>query len=356
MKVKREDFVGLLTSVQPGLATREVLQQTQSFIFTDGMIVTYNDEISVRRPTPFGAEFVGAVKSDELFKLMRRMKSDVIDITLEGKEFHVRTKSSAAGIACEAEIVAPINEIQCPTNDSDAWAPLPENFIDAVRFCHTSVGQNMTRPLLTCIHFGPDRAESTDTFRITVFTLKQGKPLATPFLVPGAVVKHLTAYKLKDYCVHNGWLHLKTLDGAVFSCRTYTDPYPDVNKALNVEGREFVLPDGLDETVQRAVVFVEGEEFSVDKKIEISVKAKQVMVKSKGANGWFKEVLSSTYDGESFTFFISPAFLVEAYRMARTCIIGDGRLKMSCDQFTHVLSLVKVGKKQNKEDDTDAGE
>lgn len=347
MRLQREDFVRVLTAVQPGLASREVLEQTQSFIFVDKMVVTYNDEVSVRYP--FDGGFTGAVKAEELFKLLRRTKSTTIDVEVTDKELSVRTKSSKAGIALEPDIIAPINEMKCPAlDDPEAWHDLPANFKEALKFCHPCIGQNMSRPLLTCIHFNTTRAEATDSFRISVYKLT-GEPLKQKFLVPGTAVKDISGYVMKEYCVANGWLHLKTADNAIFSCRTYTDEYPSVEKALHVEGREFKFPDGMDAVVERAVVFIEAEEFATDKKIEIAVQPGKMLIHSQGRNGWFKEVLSSDYDGTPFMFYISPSFLLAAYEVARSCIIGDGRLSMSCDQFTHVLALVKVEKKAKKE-------
>lgn len=346
MRIEREVFTGILTAVQPGLASREVLEQTQSFIFMDGYVMTYNDEVSVRHPIPI--KVAGAVKADELYKLLRRTKLAVIDVEVnqgEGEsgqgEFIVRTKTSQAGIALQSKITAPVKDLKVPDVESDEWKDLPKNFMEALIFCSATVSSNMSRPIFTCIHINKGTAESSDSFRVTTFKLSE--PVTDSFLVPGAIIRFLKQYTLEAYCATEGWLHFLTDKKAVFSCRTFSQDYPNIAPLLNVEGESFDLPDGLEDVVQRAVVFVEGEEFAKDKRIDIKVKEGMMLLESHGVNGWFKEKVSIRYKGEAFEFAITPDFLLQAYKMSKECIIGEGRLKMSGDQFAHVLALVEEG-------------
>ena len=49
MKINRKDLIKVLKKVQPGLASQEIIEQSGAFVFTDGRVFTYNDEIAVRR-------------------------------------------------------------------------------------------------------------------------------------------------------------------------------------------------------------------------------------------------------------------------------------------------------------------
>lgn len=338
MKIAREKLLSALTAVQPGLASKEIIEQTQSFIFRDGHVTTYNDEVSVRHPVEL--DISGAVKAEELHTLLKRTAADTLDITIkDDKELVVRTPNSEAGIVLEAEIRAPLDVVQAPEPSDKGWQSLPSNFLDALRFCATTVATDMSRQILTCVHLHEDRAESTDTFRITSFTLAGEVP--EPMLVPGAVIKFLQQYKFLGYMHRNEWLHFTTAEGAVFSCRTLAGQFPNLSRFLDMKGRAFKFPEGLDAVVQRAVVFTASQDFQADQYIEIAVKPGMLRVASKGSHGHFKELVKlPDYKGEEFKFSIHPEFLSAAYSMLRTCEVSDSQLKLVGTNFTHLLNLV----------------
>lgn len=336
MRIKRQELLAALAAVQPGLANKEIIEQTQSFIFLDGQVITYNDVVSVRHPLDLG--FNGAVKADELYKLLRRHKSAEVDISKGENMVVVRTKTSQAEIVMDTEIRAPIEEVQVPLPEDEEWGELPTNFKDALRFCSTTVSVDMTKQLLTCIHFRGKVAESTDGFRITQYKLETG--IEAAFLVPGSAIKHILNYTLEGVIVRNGWLHLLTDKGAVFSCRTYADDYPDLNRFLDVQGDQFTLPEGMDEVVERAVIFTSAEEFEADQYITIAVQSGKMTISGKGSHGRFREKIKSDYKGDGFQFDIHPGFLKEAYTMLRTCEYTSTQLKLSGPSFTHLLNLV----------------
>ena len=48
--MKKNDLVEALEVVKPGLANKDLIEQTTSFAFINGNVVTYNDEISISSP------------------------------------------------------------------------------------------------------------------------------------------------------------------------------------------------------------------------------------------------------------------------------------------------------------------
>jgi len=346
MEINREALLSALTAVQPGLASREIIEQTQSFIFKAGFVVTYNDEVSVRHPVNLDLE--GAVRAEELFKILKRLKAtETVDVSVEDSHLVVtgmgKQRKAQAGIVMDAEIKAPFEIVGSPDPADDSWKDLPSNFLGALRFCATTVGKDMTRQLLTCIHFAGNVAESTDAYRITQY--KMDEDVGGAFLVPGAVVSDILRYSFNGWVVTDGWLHLRTKDGAVFSCRTYKDEYPDLNRFLTIEGDEFHLPEEMGDIIDRAVVFTSSEDFQVDQFLAIVVKEGRMKVSAKGSFGWFKEMLTVPYKGDGFSFYIHPGFLKEAFSMLRTCQVCGSHLKLVGTNFTHLLNLVVVGDK-----------
>ena len=75
--MKRIDLLKALEIVKPGLASKEIIQQTTSFAFIEGRVVTFNDEISISHPVP-DLDIQGAVQADELYKFLKKTKADEI--------------------------------------------------------------------------------------------------------------------------------------------------------------------------------------------------------------------------------------------------------------------------------------
>ena len=48
MRVSREKLMQALEAVSPGLANRELIEQSSCFVFKSGMVMTFNDEVAGR--------------------------------------------------------------------------------------------------------------------------------------------------------------------------------------------------------------------------------------------------------------------------------------------------------------------
>jgi hypothetical protein len=67
-QVNREVLLQQLESVQAGLSSREIIEQSSCFVFKDGNVVTFNDEVSCSRPCELGS-FTGAVQAAPLLSI-----------------------------------------------------------------------------------------------------------------------------------------------------------------------------------------------------------------------------------------------------------------------------------------------
>ena len=50
MKTNKTKLQTALEIVKPGLANKEIIEQSTSFAFLKGKVVTYNDEVSISHP------------------------------------------------------------------------------------------------------------------------------------------------------------------------------------------------------------------------------------------------------------------------------------------------------------------
>ena len=78
MKIATSKIKEALAIVKPALANKEILEQTTSFAFLNGRVVTYNDEISISHP--FESDFEGAVKAEELYGLLSRTTKEEVSL------------------------------------------------------------------------------------------------------------------------------------------------------------------------------------------------------------------------------------------------------------------------------------
>ena len=338
MKINREELLGILSAVQPGLAAKEIIEQSQSFLFKGGMVTTYNDEISVRHPIAFDLE--GVVKADELHKLLSKVKAKELEIEATENEFRIKSSRTKAGIRLETEFSLPIDEIA----DPKSWKPVPEGFLEGIKITRFSASSDMTRLVLTCIRIEGSVMETCDRYRLTRFKLK-GKGAQTfkkPVLVPASSLAHLLKYEPKEVGKTKGWIHFRMENGAVFSCRTVEGDYPNTEKLLKVQGAAVEFPTRIGGMIERAQIFAHGD-LVQDKFIEVSIADDRLMIKGEGDAGWVKERARIDYSGPKVSFMVNPQFLMDVLDILSSVTIGKSRLKMEGEGFVHVVHLFAGG-------------
>lgn len=331
MKVDRKELLEVLACVAPGLSKAEGVEQAQCFIFMGDKVMTYNDEITVA--ASYKTEFTGAVKADEFQRLLRKLKDDEVDITDEGTELLVKTKKTRAGIALEADVAAHIESFKLPGKTE--YNKLPEGFTEAIKFCSFSAANDMTKPILMCIHVAGNRATSSDGIRITQYKL--GGEVEEPILIQAAAAVQLCKYKPTHCCVQGGWLYFKVAK-AFFCCRTFEEEYPDVSPHLKVKGAKVTLPKGFKDLLDKANIFAAGTKDVA--RVSIKLAPGVMEVKGKGDSGWIKERAKLDYDGEEVSFMARPEFLMEAVGLLDNITVGERSLKLQAKEFIHVVAIM----------------
>jgi len=337
MQIDRKELLDQLDQVKPATRDNETTPQSDCFLFQDGSICTFNDEILIRMPCCLKAE--GAIKAAPLHHLLSKATEDVLTFQQSEGVFLLAGKRNRAGLTVEAEIKSPAASIELPTT----WARLPANFLDGLKFCMFSASTDMSRPALTGIHVFGDIAESCDNFRLTRFTMEAG--VGKPLLIPATAAAILIKYPVTRYGLTKGWAHFKAKE-LIFSCRVGEEKYPDITPLLKVEGEKVKVPEKIREALDRASVFTESE-FDQDRKIKISFKPDRMIVEGKNVNGWYQEKLAMKYDGDELTFQIHPAFLQEMVSIMDEVVVGENKLKIKGKGFVHVVSLIADDTKED---------
>jgi len=342
MKINKNDLQRALEKVKPGLANKEIIEQSTHFAFMGDRVVTYNDEISISCQV-LNLDLTGAVSAQELYAFLNRIKVEEIEAEITENEIRLKTGKGTAGLVLHPEIRLPLQEM----GDIEEWHELPEGFMEAMAFCRFSCSKDMSRPILTCVHVGEDYMESSDNIRFTYRDLPSGKIPIPEFLIPGATVQDLNHYAATEIATSTGWVHFRTADKTVtFSCRIFDDNYPNTDAILGMteDPVEIILPKDLPEVLDRASVFAKAQ-FDSDTQVTVTLKDRKILIEAKNTAGWFEEELPIRYRGGMIKFVINPAFLAEMLDKTKSCLISGNKIKFGEEDqegWAHIIGLVEA--------------
>ena len=335
MIVQKKDIVHALEKVKPGLASKEMIEQSTSFAFMGERIVTYNDEISLSHPIP-NMKITGAIKADEFYKLLSKIKNEEIEMEVSKSTISIKAGKFKSEFTMQQEIKLPIEEI----GEIKKFKKLPDNFIDAIKFTMFSCSSDMSKPILTCIAVHKEGfTESNDDHRGTKYNMNEEVPFS--FLIPASSAKELVKFKVKSVAKGEGWIHFKTEEDTIFSCRVLNDAYPDSSKIYKVKDKKKIdFPKSINEMLDRASVFSKRE-FYLLEEVQVSLKDNYLKIRSEAMDGtgWSEEKAKVKYTDEPIEFSINPNFLFDIIKSVRSCSLGKDRISFKGVQWEHILLL-----------------
>ena len=276
MLVSRDLLLRCLDAVSAGLSKGDIVEQSSCFVFRQGTVCTYNDEISCQMESPIDIE--GAVASAPLLALLQKMPDEHVDVSIEDGELLVKKGTRRAGIRCDQTILLPIANV----THSDNWRPLHEDFADAVDIVSQSAGKNDSEFVLTCVHISSDYVEACDNYQMTRFPLQTG--FESDVLVRGESIKQIVGLDMTEFSESDNWLHFRNPAGLIYSTRRHLDEYPDVSVLADTEGEAATLPPGLIEAVDKAQIF-SSDDVATDQ-VTIDLRPGKLLLEGRGASGW----------------------------------------------------------------------
>jgi hypothetical protein len=349
-RVNRAELLQILGRIQPGLSTRDFVEQSSCFVFDRGWSCTFNDEICCRTKTGFPDSLEGAVHSAQLMKVIENMTDDELDLDVKEGELLVQGKRKKAGIRMEAEIVLPVDQVESPSE----WAVLPEDFKAAVEQVREAAGTNDEEFMTVCVHVHPDWLEACDRKQATRYTIKTG--VSRSFLVRAKSLAHIETLDLTKIGETDNWLHFRN-KSLIFSCRRYIEDYPmeKITEMLKFRGEPGVLPRGGVEAAKLAGVF-SGEDKENDK-VLVRLTDGHMVVRGEGAHGWAAADLEMAYHGPEVTFRIAPQLLTKLVNNHTNCEIGPGKLMVTGEKWKYLTVLGKADEpKKEKKQKVKAGD
>jgi hypothetical protein len=332
--MKKQDLLNVLEKVKPGLANKDMIEQATSFAFMGDRVVTFNDEISISCKLP-DMNLTGAVKAEELYKFLSKVKTEEIELSTEGTEIRIKSGKAKVGLTIESEIRLPLEEL----GELGKFKKLPEDFLSTLKIVRFCCSKDMSNPKLTCINVRKDGLmESCDNFRAIRFQMKSACPAG--FLFPASAANALVGYQVETMSVSPGWVHFASKDQSlIFSCRVYSEEYPNLDANFKVKGTTpFTFPKESLEILDRAQIFSKGDIF-IDQQVEITAEGKRLFIRAKRAGSWFEEWVKIP-ETAPFSTLVHPQFLQDILKLTSSCDILPGRMiKFKGENWEHVASM-----------------
>lgn len=334
MKHERQALLHTLESVAPGLANREALEQSGCFVFRDGHVWTFNDEVCCR--APLESDITGAVAAKPLLELLRKLTESVLDLAPNDEsrtQLRVRGKRRRAGITMEAAVQLPIDQVEQPAED--AYKDLAPNFCDALAVVQGCASKDPQAFELTCLHITPTYMEACDNHQLARYEIKT--PIKEPVLVKRDSLKHLVGLGVTEVAATLSWLHFRAPSGLVVSCRREIGEYCRLDDILAAEGEAMTLPGALGDVIERAEIF--SGESTEENAVVVTLTKGEFRLKGIGNSGFYEERKAASWDGPEVSFLIGPKMLVELSEKSADCLVGEGTLSVDSGQFRYVTVL-----------------
>ena len=338
MKIKKIDLLEALEIVKPALASKEsaaITDQTTSFAFLRNRIITYNDEISISHPIPdLGVQ--GAVEAKSLYQIIAKVKKDEIEILEGDNEILLTSGRMKAGLTIKKEITLPLEEVEAKKD----WYKLPATFLNLLGFTANVCGRDMSRPVLTCVHINKAGfLEGSDGFRLVNCQLGEEMSIRT-ILIPAKSALEVVKFDPVEISDGSGWVHFRSEQGSVLSCRILTDTYPDASKLFIKEGAEIVFPKTISALLDKAGVFA-ARDIVLEESVEITLADNRMQVKSKSETGWYEESVNVKHKGDKIHFTITPYLLKGILKETNTCIYSKSALQFESENWKYLSMLRK---------------
>lgn len=324
MRVNRENLLKVLVSVTPGLASREILEQSSCLVFHKGRVITFNDSVACSRESPL--DIKGAVKAKPVLDLLSKLTEDEIEIKVSETHLLVKGQKREAKIRMEQEVMLPIDSVEVP----DDWRKLDAEFSEAIGIVATCASTEESQFELTCVHVHPDWLEACDRFQIARYPMKTG--VQQPILVKAESLRKIVGFDMTEVCETASWIHFRNPAGLVLSCRRYLDQYKELGRYLTAEGTEpATLPGGLEDVVDRAQVF--SIDNAAGNHLVVDLRADRVVIAGEGTTGAYREMKDAKYAGPPIKFLISPKLINEVIKKRTEVMIGERRIFVDSGKF-----------------------
>lgn len=329
MLVNRLELLGRLKAASIGLSDKVVLEQSDCFVFQNGRVSCFNDEVYASA-RGLHEKITAVVNASKLLQILSRLSEDELNVDFTPTEMLIKGKGKEAGIPSAAEVLLPIQTVPTPGKMQKVAKGVSEHLKQAARIC----GDDEIQAMTTCVQVTPKIIQACDNHRMYRAECETG--FSEDVLIPATAIDRLSELSVVSACAKSGWLHLECADDVSVSIRCVVGDFPELAGLLEVKGKELKLPKGLEEAIGRASAMSDGGHGS---RVIISIAKGIIQVESRQENvGWYRERRKTDFAGE-LCFSINPDFMLDVLKATRTVIVDGKRMKLKLEGVHIVLAV-----------------
>ena len=332
MLIDAKELLNQLEWVVPGLDKKELIEQSSCFVFRDGKVWTFNDEIACSVKCDLKVE--GVVFAEDLMKILRSLKDDKISIDIKQNKLLLQAKQARGATLFSKDILLPIDVVEVPKG----WRPLPEEFIDGLKLVHTCASRKSAQAELTYVHIHPEYIEACDGVQAGRYLVAM--PMKNPFLVEESSLRHILTMSPKKIGLTPRWVHFRNAAGFTISCRRNRDVYENLGELFDVKGEPFTIPKGLKDDISIQEWLASRTD---DHRVLVTLEKGYMLIRADTSATWWVKRRRVHYDGPRLTFLIDPKLLVAIAEQFEDCEITDKRLLVNCGRLKYVTALGVAG-------------
>ena len=331
MEKERNELLGVLESVKPGIANKDLIEAMTYFYFSGKSVVAYNDKISIQHP--YETDFSLFVKADDLYRIISKLSVKTVKLS-EGKgKLNISCSKFRASLSTiqNSEVKERIYNVQKSLRGKK-FTKLPSNFCESILLCSFVASKQEAKQTLTCVKVDGKDCIASDNQRIAHAVLNGS---VKGMLLKASEVKNLTDIKPTHYVISKGWVHFRNKEGCIFSIRRLEGKFPDFLPHFEFKGTKVDLPKDILEGMDIASVFVDNSDPSV--KIKIAKGFCNVLIKSESGSAEYRSKIA--YSGPEIIFSSNPEFIKQMMSHSTSIVIGDSKAKLNTDNFSLVTAL-----------------
>jgi len=325
--------------------TSDVMQGTDSFIFSKGFIRAYNNQMAFSFPLETGLEVT--VKAAETLRVTEKMSgNDIIFAQAEDclEISDGRTRLRMTLIAEDEDIRQTLDGMGL---EEIEWTKLPEDFLDAVNLCSYSVSEDDAMAMIAGIQVADGIVISSDNLRISRYKLKDG--FEGSFTIPrDAVSVVLRLGNVEDWGRSpTGWVCFRTQDGVIFSTNELYEDFPLERLNEIMDGFEDMtadneFPEGIEHSLDVVSVFSEVHDELSLPMVSIYKKGKKMVVESEREYGGVTDSFDFKGKFPDGRLFIAPDFLKTMLDVTRKfAVTNEGEtVVFSTSEFIQAVTVI----------------
>jgi len=341
MEINRKQLLSELKTVEGGVASKETVAQSKCFVFQNGEVMTYNNEIACR--TKSSLDITAAIDADKMLNMVSKWPEDVIEFKKIKGRLQFKGKAKRGYFKTEDKIALPIADVDTPKK----WKALSQEIIDALKLVSGCASTKSEAPHLACIHFTNKWVEATDGIQAGRCLVKT--PFKSSTLLNHRSIAQVISLEMNEISASKNWVHFKNADGLVISCHKYPNPEDFISDKLTgifkAKGSPGVLPKGIKELVDRLKIFIDDD---VTPWLKVKVTPEYIEVKGEGKYGSQTERKKVKYSGKPIGFSINPQLFSDLADKYNKCEISDKVIKVEKDNFQYVTSLWIPNEKEDE--------